>query len=58
MGTKTGIQWTDHTQSFWWGCQEVSAECRHCYARTLAERWGVHVWGGQEAPRRLMIEQF
>ena len=57
MGTKTGIQWTDHTQNFWWGCQEVSAECRHCYARSLAERWGFHVWGGKETPRRMMSEQ-
>jgi protein gp37 len=51
MSTKTGISWTDHTFNPWWGCTEVSPGCDHCYARTLAERWGFNVWG-PGAPRR------
>lgn len=53
MGKETGIDWTHHTFNGWWGCQEVSPECAHCYARSLAERWGFHIWGGTESPRRL-----
>ncbi len=36
MGTRTEIQWTDHTLNPWLGCQEVSPGCDHCYAATLA----------------------
>jgi protein gp37 len=54
MGAKTEIQWTDHTFNPWWGCLEVSPGCDHCYARTLAERWGFDVWGPpRTASRRL-----
>lgn len=45
MGQTTGIQWTDHTLNDWWGCVEVSPGCDHCYAKTLALRWGREVWG-------------
>ena len=40
MSTKTGIQWTDHTFNPWWGCIRVSPGCEHCYAETLAKRYG------------------
>jgi protein gp37 len=52
MGKSTEISWCDHTFNPAWGCQEVSPGCQHCYARTLAQRWGHHVWG-KDAPRRL-----
>lgn len=36
----TTIAWTEHTMNFWWGCNEVSPGCDHCYARTLMTGWG------------------
>lgn len=51
MSEKTGIAWTDHTFNPWWGCVKVSPACTHCYAETLATRYGHPVWG-TEAPRR------
>lgn len=39
MGEKTGISWCDHTFNPWWGCQEVSPACDHCYARSDAHRY-------------------
>jgi protein gp37 len=35
---KTEIVWTEKTWNPVSGCHPVSAECRHCYARTLAEQ--------------------
>lgn len=51
MAEVTGISWTDHTFNMIWGCVEVSPACDHCYARTLAERFGFDVWG-KDKPRR------
>lgn len=45
MGQETGISWTDHTANFWWGCVKVSPGCQHCYADTLAKRYGKSIWG-------------
>jgi protein gp37 len=45
LGKETAISWCDHTLNSWWGCVEVSPGCDHCYAKTLAERWGRQVWG-------------
>lgn len=48
MGANSNIEWTEHTQNFWIGCQEVSAACDHCYARVQnnfrhwVEGWGPH----------------
>mgnify|MGYP001023510905 CR=1 FL=1 len=36
MGEETKIEWTNHTFSPWWGCEEVSPGCAKCYARTFA----------------------
>lgn len=41
----SGINWTDHTANFWWGCQKVSEGCKNCYAETLSKRYGKNVWG-------------
>jgi protein gp37 len=38
MGTKTKIQWCDHTFSPWRGCAHVSAGCENCYAERMAKR--------------------
>lgn len=39
MGTKTKIEWTDHTFNPWMGCAKVSPGCDHCYAERDARRW-------------------
>jgi protein gp37 len=39
------IEWTHHTFNPWWGCERVSPACKHCYAETLAHRFGLEVWG-------------
>jgi protein gp37 len=56
MGTRTHVEWTDHTFNPWWGCARVSAGCRLCYAERDARRYGHRVWG-QQAPRRLLSER-
>jgi protein gp37 len=45
MAEQTGIEWTDHTANFWWGCMKVSPGCAHCYAETLSKRYGRDIWG-------------
>lgn len=51
MGENTSIEWADHTFNPWWGCDEVSPACDHCYAREFAKRLGMKLWG-ERAPRR------
>jgi protein gp37 len=45
MAENSKIEWTDHTANFWWGCVKVSDGCKHCYADTLARRYGKKIWG-------------
>lgn len=45
MGENSHIQWTDHTINLWWGCTKVSEGCAHCYADSLAHRFGKDIWG-------------
>lgn len=45
MGSKSKIEWTDHTFNPWWGCTKVSPGCAHCYADAFAKRTGHPVWG-------------
>ena len=40
MGERTNISWCDSTWNPWQGCTNVSPGCDHCYAETLAARWG------------------
>jgi protein gp37 len=56
VGETTGIGWTDHTFSPWWGCAKVSPGCSNCYAETWAGRWGHDVWGATK-PRRVFGEK-
>lgn len=51
MASNTRIEWCDHTFNPWWGCTKVSPGCAHCYAETLATRFGQTCWGPR-APRR------
>jgi protein gp37 len=52
MAKNTGINWTDHTANFWWGCQKVSEGCKNCYAETLSKRYGKRVFGPAETTER------
>lgn len=59
MGEKTGVHWCHHTFNLVWGCIEVSPGCAHCYAKTLASRYGFDVWGpAATTPRRLMSQDY
>ena len=40
MGTKTGIEWTNHTWNPWRGCRKISAGCRNCYMFRDQIRYG------------------
>ena len=51
MAETTGIEWTDATVNFWWGCTKVGPGCDHCYAETWAKRTGGDLWG-VGVPRR------
>lgn len=52
MAENSKIEWTDHTANFWWGCMKVSDGCKHCYADTLARRYGKSIWGPPETTTR------
>jgi protein gp37 len=55
----SSIEWTDHTFNPWWGCIKVSPGCEHCYAETLAHRYGHEVWGpAKTTPRRMMSANY
>lgn len=52
MAENSKIEWTDHTANFWWGCVKVSPGCEHCYADTLAHRYGKDIWGPAKTTSR------
>ena len=56
MAEQTGIQWTTHTFNPWWGCARVSPACAHCYADTLARRYGHRLWDDR-GRRRFLSDQ-
>ena len=51
------IEWCDYTFNPWWGCSRISSGCRHCYADTLATRWGHELWR-RHGPRRTMSDPY
>ena len=55
MAKNSHIEWTHHTFNPWWGCVNVSPACKHCYAESLAKRFGHNVWGA-ESDRRLLSD--
>ncbi len=55
MAEQSGISWTDATFNPWWGCVKVSPACDHCYAATLAQRFGTE-WG-VDARRRFFPDK-
>lgn len=58
MSANTKIEWCDHTQNFWEGCQKAGPGCDHCYAEARNARFGggVAVNWGPGAPRRRTSE--
>lgn len=60
MGKGTAISWATDTFNLWWGCEhaladpdaesdDISEECRNCYAETFDKRvGGDHWWPGAE----------
>lgn len=53
------IEWCSHTFNIVWGCIRVSPGCEHCYAETLAHRYGYKVWGpAKTTERRTMSENY
>ena len=51
MAENSKIEWCDHTVSFWWGCEKVSAACKNCYADSISSRFGPSIWGAS-SPRK------
>jgi protein gp37 len=39
MSLQSKIEWTDATWNPVRGCTQISPGCKHCYAKTFAERW-------------------
>jgi protein gp37 len=52
VGADSKIEWTDHTFNPWIGCTRVSPGCDHCYAESMANRYGWAKWGQGEKRRR------
>src|SRR4051812_5023446 len=46
MAENSKIGWTHHTMNFWWGCNRVSEECRHCYIGPIMKRGGREPFDG------------
>ena len=46
MAENSKIGWTDHTMNFWWGCNKVSIECKHCYISQIMNRSGYEPFNG------------
>lgn len=57
MAENSHIGWTTHTFNTCWGCTKVSAGCKHCYADTLARRFGDDIWG-PGAGRKPMSDKY
>jgi protein gp37 len=51
VADRTAIEWTDATFNPWWGCERVSPACAHCYADSLAKRYGHSLWDASRTRR-------
>jgi protein gp37 len=51
MGITTEISWTHSTFNPWIGCTNVSPGCDHCYAESMARRFGWTKWGNNPRKR-------
>lgn len=52
MGDTTKIEWANKTFNCWIGCTKVSPACDHCYAESMAKRYGWAKWGAGEPRKR------
>jgi protein gp37 len=57
MSERSGVPWAHHTFSLRWGCTEVSPACDDCYAKELAKRRGLDVWG-KDADRKEQSDDY
>lgn len=55
MAENSKIEWTDNTFNPWIGCQKVSPGCDHCYAESLAKRYGWVEWGPHGERKRTSL---
>lgn len=46
MAKNSKIGWTHHTMNFWWGCNKVTRECKHCYIGPIMKRGGLVPFDG------------
>ena len=53
MAEVSGIEWTDATVNFWWGCKKVGPGCDHCYAETWAQRFGIPDYDASGVRRKI-----
>lgn len=56
MADHSAIEWTDATFNPWWGCTRVSPACAHCYADSLARRYGHADLWARDGRRRFFTE--
>lgn len=49
------IGWTHHTWNPWWGCDKVSAGCKHCYIDPIMRRSGNEPFGG---PKKTSLQSW
>lgn len=54
MGKESKIAWTDNTQNWWIGCEELPGRpgCAFCYAHAQGRRCGWDAWG-KDRPRMI-----
>jgi protein gp37 len=55
MAENSKIEWTDHTFNPWIGCTKVSPGCDHCYAESMAKRYGWVTWGPHGERKRTSV---
>lgn len=58
MAENSKIEWTDHTFNPWIGCQKVSPGCDHCYAESMAKRYGWVTWGPHGERKRTSVSNW
>lgn len=58
MGENTKIEWCTHTWNGWIGCTAISPACDHCYAESLAKRYGWAEWGAGKTRKRTSAENW
>lgn len=57
VAENSAIEWTDATFNPWWGCVRVSPACAHCYADSLARRYGHRgLWESEKVKRRFLSD--